>query len=252
MQKVNDSFKIGLADEQRISLTDAFTLARSIQEFSASTLAEFDPKLLDELELLQFCQAMRARSFFDGIISLVELGLGGPSAALVRCLFEQQFVAKAISIDRKNARDWVLDHEARRKATLEAMKKAPNGLRARFPSSAEIDALLRDIDPAAKQITYKQWAKRAGFEYEYMTQYAYLSKHIHASLRSVEDHLQLDHEQNVVSVKGQTDERMFSDFVLHSCRIMIFMLGALHARLTSEQREFLRSSNELVEKLRDE
>jgi hypothetical protein len=217
-------------------LSDALLVSERVLHFAERCLVQADVPD-DELECFTYAQALRGRSYFSSCILLARNGEVAPMGALLRCLTEQFFVASAIRTDPTYVAKLRSSFQFQRRRMLKNAKKWPDKLTAATVSDAEIDELIAKLDSPQDTHT-KAWAELGGNAELYEKNYGFLSKYVHPSLKSCDEHLLVD-DGCVVGFTRLVCDDMLPSFILVACQAMLYLLESRGMKELEVQQELI-------------
>jgi hypothetical protein len=185
---------------------------------------------------LLVAQALRSRLFFNGIMITARGNLVAPSAALLRCLIEQQYVIEAVAKEPGRAKDLISADNRERKKALSRVLALPPESRAANINDALIKDKLSTLPALTKdRVTVAQWADRAGRLDEYELAYMWLSSAVHPSLRGAESHLTLGSENSILSMTASPDVSQLPFLLVTACNSFLCILWVLPESVRNQE-----------------
>ena len=211
-----------------------FTLCENINELSHSTMFTFNVHNEYLPELIVVTIYIRAMSNFQGAIIMAERGMINEAKSLLRCLLECMFAIVAIGKDKNVSNQFVFNDLLERKNLLMAYKRNKGkGIPQHedAPSLKEIDKHLQDIERQIKEskvmrLNNRDFAKKAGLEAIYDSEYKLLSGTIHVNARDIEQYLKIDDNGKIKEILWGPDVQEIDFVLLAAAENMLRILTA--------------------------
>lgn len=211
-----------------------FMLCENINELSHSTMFTFSVHNEYLPELIVATIYVRAMSNFQGTIIMAERGMINEAKSLLRCLLECMFAIVAIDKDKDISNQFVFNDLLQRKNLLKAYKRNKGkGIpqHENAPSWKEIDINLQDIEKQirenkVKRLDNRDFAKKAGLEAIYDSEYKLLSGTIHVNARDIEQYLKIDDNGKIKEILWGPDVQEIDFVLLTAAENMLRILTA--------------------------
>ncbi|MDR3579667.1 MAG: DUF5677 domain-containing protein [Oryzomonas sp.] len=192
-------------DDNRQHYLELFMLAEQFNSICYESLREVSLSNKDNKKHIISCLFLRIMEHFQGTYVLVTRGMVSSANVMLRALIEAMFVLVSISKDDDALKAYVLNDE------LERLKLANKIIEDKDEVYSEADKksakqIKSEIQDTLKEIKYlryrtEDFARIAGLHNWYTTVYAFISRSVHATIKDMEQHLDLDECYNVKSIK---------------------------------------------------
>lgn len=201
-----DSRKV--AQKLEMQYASLWSEAFAVNEFSQAFQYDLEVHKNSLAEMLAAVMYARTLSTYQGFLIMVERGMMQQAKMLLRCMFESLFPLVAISESLDFAERLLGSEELER-------LKGVNKLIRYWERTGDKDGQLEDVKKLAgtlkealakadaKKISIVDAAEAAGLVDWYDTVYSFLSNSVHASVRSLEEHLCVDAGGDIEAIKNE-------------------------------------------------
>lgn len=228
-------------------------LSSQIIDVKGRICARFGPEYEEILSINRFCQARqydikinsddpdqmiaavlyaRTLSTYQGLIILSERGMLDQVKMLLRCALESLFPLVAISEQSGYANKLIKSEDHEQRKNLDKLIKymvrvgePTEMLKEARDLSIEIGEKIKSED--IRKISVFDAAKDAGLNDWYDTLYSNLSNTVHASLRSLQDHLHLVDGGAVEALKNEPEIEGLGQIYTAAAEVMLHAIKAL-------------------------
>ena len=179
----------------RARYSKEFSLAKVINRDCHTLLFGSDVHNGDPQELLVATLFLRVLEHFQGVISLLELGMVAPARATLRVMLEAVFATRAIVSNENLVNPFIkADLPERLKMMNKARHNDYEALKALRDSLSDevVDELSADIARMnAKKLSAEELSRAAAMHEWYITMYTLLSAAVHTTVRDLESYLKI-------------------------------------------------------------
>ena len=217
-------------DQHRQQYLVLFKFCEEINRFTHSTMFTIDIGNKELTKMIVTCLYIKTMGIFQGIILMVERGMGNEAKALLRCLLECRFSIVAIKKNNDLVNRLIReDNEFKRLKALRNYKKNMELGTTTFPhtpSMEEIGTLIDQLKKKIKEGNFKEvpiWelAKIAGLSEIYNSAYCYLSGAIHVDLSELENYLKINSNNRAEEFLWGPDDKDIKWILLSSAESML-------------------------------
>lgn len=182
-----------------------------------------DVRELDVRELLVTSLYIRAVSSYQAVLLLIRRGMLKDGGILARTLMDVVFRMKAIEGDAKVAEKYIKEDDVIRKKLMNKYASLSNDAKDKHNTRHLADSLV-----ALKNRIYKegsvelksQWfAQQAGLSDDYNSMYSLLSNDVHVNVKSIDDLVNHDDDDNILSFKIGPDDSK------HQLMLLLLLAG---------------------------
>lgn len=222
--------------------------ARAVNESAQAFQYELEINKGSLVELLSAVMYARTLSTYQAFLIVVERGMMQQAKMLLRCVFESLFPLVAVSKDAAFAKKLLISEEIER-------LKGVNKLIRYWERSGDTDGELEEARKLAaqlkdelakvggKKLSIVDAAETAELVDWYDTVYSFLSNTVHASARSLEEHLCLDADGAVEAVKNEPSLEEASKLLVTGMESMFHALRAAAEVYGKSVEEYVESAS---------
>lgn len=188
----------------RARYSSELSLAKTINRDCHTLLFGCNVHNDDAQEILVATLFLRVLEHFQGVISLLEMGMVAPARATLRVMLEAVFATRAVASSENLVKPFIVaDLPERLKLMNKARHNNYEALKALRDSLSdeivnELSAEIARIE--AKQLKAEQLSRAAGMHDWYVTVYTLLSAAVHSTVRDLESYLEISESDLVRSL----------------------------------------------------
>jgi|GEM_PF-2879873 len=205
-------------------------------------------------KLLSAILYSRVISTYQAFLLISQRGMAQQSKMLLRCIFESLFPLVAIQKNKDYSQHLIVADEIDRfkafnKVIRHRTRQDPND-----PSIPEVQALAdasKKIieENGLKKIGVIDNAEKAGLLDWYDTAYSMLSWTVHSSMRSLQEHLVLDGDKDIHSLKNEPEIEEFDHLYSTAIEAVVFAVIAAGTIFDVDIDAFEKKTQETIAKL---
>lgn len=185
-----------------------------------------------QLELIAAALFARSLSTFQGFLILAERGMIQQAKMLIRCMLETVFPLVALSADVTFLDRIIGSEELER---LKGINKLIRYWERSGDQSGQLDKarvlaaqVKAEVDrTGARKMSIFDSAKKAGLEDWYDTVYSLLSNTVHSSLRSLDDHVEVDDDGRVEAIINEPSLANLDKYYIAAVEGMLHAVRAI-------------------------
>lgn len=226
---LGDDIKVWM-ENNRQQYIDLFKQAEKLNSDCYTALGKARPHNEDKRELTVSCLFPRTMELFQGTYLLISRGMIPSSNVILRTLIETIFVLVAVTKDNDALDAYILNDEAERLRTSNIVIHDQHSTILGIPIKDAERIKAEILEKQIKKWSVEKFAKKAGLYDWYLTVYAVLCGPVHASIKDLEQYLNLDENNKVKSIEFVPTDKGATLILTTACNAQNM---ALHAFLTS-------------------
>lgn len=245
MQKIYDDNK------------DIFDVCFGINELLMEVQLELKDAVTDVRQLLIACLFIRATSSYQAALLLLRRGMLKDGGILIRVLMDTVFRMKAIEVDAGVVTKYIKEDDVIRMKLMNKYASLSNDAKDEHKTrhlAGLLKALKRTIEDEGSEGLKSEWfAQKAGLRDDYNSMYSLLSNDVHATVKSIDDLVDRDADDNILGFKvGPGDAKRPLMLVLALAgKYGILSVGSCFKILKLSEHEKLKDVPEKLKALRE-
>ncbi len=242
---------VGYRNHIREKFSDLYGEVLRVNEYAQQIQYKLDINKENPDELVTAILYARTISTYQALILVSERGMLQQVKMLLRCMLESLFPLVAISENEGYSKELISEDEIER-------LKALNKLIRYKERNGEEDKDLEDarrLAATVKQNIGKNGIKKIGVEDTarkaklidwYDTIYSHLSNTIHPSMRSLEEHLHIDADNDLEALKNESETEGLDTLYIAAIESMLFAVKAIGRLFKIEVEGFVEEASKNI------
>lgn len=258
MDRFLGSDPAGVIAHIRSQARDWFAEAEAMAEYASSLLLRVDVHAGNVRELLASLLFQRIVAGFEAVLLLGERGMHTQGLVQRRSMLESLFVLGAITADAEYVDRFLGADEVRVLEIYKKISRLPLSVRKALEpeiTSSETEAKIAEYKARTggrKGPSVAEYAKAAGLETQYLTDYSIASEAAHSVAKDLERHIHLDAEGGIDGMRWGPEDVPTPDLLLHAFDYLLMACNAVERVFgvgPSAHLEALRArANKLIER----
>ncbi len=193
----------------------------------------------------------RTLSTYQALILASKRGMAQQVKMLLRCMFESLFPLVAIAENKGYSIDLITAEEVERLKSVNKLIRYKERIGEKdkvYNDSKKFAAEIKKIieEKGIKKIGIADAAEKAGLIDWYDTAYSILSNTIHASMRSLEEHLHIGSDGNLEALKNEPELECFDQLYTTAIESMLYAVKAIEKIFNREEDIFVESTSKRI------
>jgi hypothetical protein len=223
----------------------------SINRFSQGLQYRVEIHAHDLRELVSAILFARTLSTFQAFILISERGMIQQTKMLLRCMFESLFPLVAISKDKAFTKKFRDSDEYERKRALNKYLIFHKRNNPSDPMIPKVEKRISEIKEhikknQIKKVGVEDAARDAGLIDWYDTVYSLLSSTVHASVRSLEEALEVDNKRNITTLKNEPELKELGHLYTVALEAMQFAIIAMAEIFGIDVKDFIQDLSKKI------
>ncbi|MBN1006261.1 DUF5677 domain-containing protein [Amphritea pacifica] len=256
--------EVGFLAEDMTSISDALSteygayleICDELNRFSQKFQYDFEANTSDPAQLLSVILFSRVLSTYQASLLVAHRGMKQQLKMLIRCALEPLYPLVAISKDRDFVCKLIESEEVERCKNIKKIIRYKERNGQEDDDLKEARSLYKELDAKIKKEKLKKisvfdCAQKAELSDWYDTLYALMSSTLHSSIRSLEEALHMDEEQNrILALKNEPEIDSFDDLLIALAECLMNSLLAVSKVLSMNEPEIIEKCSAKIRSLK--